>query len=238
VNLVLLEPAEISATLPRTDRRAQHVLEVLRRNVGETFDAGIVNGALGKAKVTSISADGLTFSFTSTGEAVPPSPITLLVGLPRPQTARDVLRDATTLGVAAIHFVRTDKTEPSYAQSSLWTSGEWRRHALAGAEQAFATHLPEISYDRPFTAVVASPRSSLRVALDNYESPHPLSAMAIPPSASVVIAIGAERGWSISERDALRSHGFQLAHLGSRVLRTETAVIAAVSIIRAKLGLM
>jgi 16S rRNA (uracil1498-N3)-methyltransferase len=238
VNLVLLEPNEISAPLPRTDRRAQHVVEVLRRTVGETFDAGIVNGALGKATVTSVSADALTFSFTPTGEPALLSPITLLVGLPRPQTARDVLRDATTLGVASIHFVRTDKTEPSYAQSTLWSSGEWRRHALAGAEQAFATHLPEISYDRSFKELVQSTPSSLRVALDNYESTHALSALAIPPTASVVIAIGAERGWSTSERDALRLHGFQLAHLGSRVLRTETAVIAAVSIVRSKLGLM
>ncbi|HNC22732.1 MAG TPA: 16S rRNA (uracil(1498)-N(3))-methyltransferase [Opitutaceae bacterium] len=47
----------------------------------------------------------------------------------------------------------------------------------------------------------------------------------------------AARGWSGVERDLLRSRGFGLAHLGARVLRSETAVIAAVAVVRSRLGL-
>jgi RsmE family RNA methyltransferase len=238
VNLILFEPAEIERPLSRRDRRAQHILGVLRRTVGDSFDAGIVNGPRGKATLAAVRADALTFTFKPELEPTPAPPITLIVGLPRPQTARDILRDATTLGVAAIHFVRTEKSESSYAQSTLWTSGEWRRLAIAGAEQAFDTRIPEITHGRSLAeAVSILPADPTRIALDNYESTTPLSEI-MNFTYYVKLAVGPERGWSASERDLLRAQGFVFAHLGSRVLRTETACIAALAIVRAKLGLV
>lgn len=256
MNLVLFTPDELDRPLPREDRRAVHVRTVLRRAVGDSFDAGIVNGPRGRATLTAIDPAGaLAFAFTATAPADPPAPITLLVGLPRPQTARDILRDATTAGVAALHFVRTAKGEPSYATSSLWTSGEWRRHALAGAEQAFDTRVPEITSGRSLAECLAAldtdsapaaraaggaagPATLLRLALDNYESVERLGAVEVPASAHVTLALGAERGWSAAERAALRTAGFRFVHLGTRVLRTEAAVLAALALVRAKLGLM
>ena len=44
-------------------------------------------------------------------------------------------------------------------------------------------------------------------------------------------------GWSARDRAFLRANGFALAHLGTRVLRTETAVVAAVALVKARLGL-
>jgi RsmE family RNA methyltransferase len=52
------------------------------------------------------------------------------------------------------------------------------------------------------------------------------------------LIFGAERGFSPGERALLRAENFQLVHLGPRVLRLETAVTAAVAIIKARLGLM
>ena len=54
----------------------------------------------------------------------------------------------------------------------------------------------------------------------------------------VELAVGPERGWSPRERELLREAGFRFVHLGERVLRVETAVVAAVSLVRARLGLM
>ncbi|WP_233256669.1 RsmE family RNA methyltransferase [Opitutus sp. ER46] len=241
MNLVLFDPNELAAPLPRTDRRAVHVLQVLRRQVGDAFDAGLVNGPRGKATVTDITADHLALTFVATTPPPVAPPITLLVGLPRPQTARDVLRDATTVGVGAIHFVRTEKGESSYAQSSLWSSGEWRRHVLAGAEQAFVTQVPEVTHGRtiaevlketcPAPAAGVSAGAAVRLTLDNYEAARPLAAAAPRRGSPVVLAIGSERGWSAAERVLLRDHGFTFVHLGERVLRTETAVIAALSLL-------
>lgn len=237
MNLILFDPAEIASPLLRSDPRAAHVLDVLRRQPGDTFDAGLINGPRGKGTLVTVGPEALTLAF-AWGMPVPaPEPIVLLVGLPRPQTARDILREATSLGVGALHFFRAEKSEASYAKSTLWSSGEWRRHIVTGAEQAFTTRLPDVTHGRDLAEVVASlPDGATRLALDNYESPQSLSAVHF--TAPVVLAFGPERGWSAGERELLRAQGFELAHLGSRVLRSETAVIAAVAVVRAKLGLL
>ena len=175
MNLVLLEPAELAAPLPRTDPRAAHILNVLRRQVGDTFDVGVVNGPRGKATVTVLTADALTLAFVWDAPLPPLPPTTLLIGLPRPQTARDILRDATTLGATCIHFIVTERTDPNYATSTLWTSGEWRRHCLAGAAQAFDPRIPEITWTHTLASALATlPASTNRLALDNYEASAPL----------------------------------------------------------------
>lgn len=238
VNLVLFEPAELGQPLPRSDARAAHLLRVLRRRTGDTFDAGVINGPRGKGTLMAVGDDALTLSFAWQTPAPPAEPFTLIVGLPRPQTARDILRDATTLGVAAMHFVGTDRGEPSYARSTLWTSGEWRRHVLAGASQACSTRIPDVTFRQSLAAVIASLDDGSRLALDNYEAPLPLSCGEVSGAGHTVLAVGSERGWSSAEREFLRAHDFRFHHLGSRVLRTESACLAALAILRAKQGLM
>jgi 16S rRNA (uracil1498-N3)-methyltransferase len=245
VNLILFTPAEIAFPLPRTDRRAVHLLRVLRRGEGDSFDAGLVNGPLGKGTLVRVGPDALTLSFVWGEEPPPLEPLTLIIGLPRPQTARDILRDATSLGVAAMHFVVTDKGERSYADSTLWTTDEWQRQRVAGAEQAFDTRIPEITRGRAIIEVIgALSPGSVRLALDPYEAPATLTDGATQGSdrdlrtRAVALAFGPERGWSNAERAALREAGFTLVHLGRRVLRLETAVTAAVALIKAGRGQM
>jgi 16S rRNA (uracil1498-N3)-methyltransferase len=244
VNLILFESVETTAPLPLADPRAQHILKVLRRTVGDTFDCGLVNGPRGQATLATVSATALTLTFVWAATPPAPAPITLVLGLPRPQTARDILRDATTLGVAALHFVTTEKGDPNYASSSLWSSGEWRRHLIIGAEQAFDTHLPAVTHGHPLPEILATlsaaPASppATRLVLDNYESPAALSVCNVLRYKPVVVALGPERGWSAAERALFRAHAFTFAHLGPRVLRAETAALAAVTLLRAKLGLL
>lgn len=223
--------------MPHTDERARHLLSVLRRQTGESFDAGLVNGPRGRGTLVALAATHLQLSFAWGTEPPPLCALHLIVGLPRPQTARDVLREAASLGVASIRFVSTDKGEASYAQSSLWRSDEWRGCLLKGAAQAFCTRLPAVpppgSLDE---ALAALPAATAGFALDNYEAPLGLNQATIPAGTAVALALGSERGWSDRERQRLRTAGFAFAHLGPRVLRTETAVIAAVTLLKAKLG--
>ncbi|MGD1031592.1 MAG: RsmE family RNA methyltransferase [Opitutaceae bacterium] len=237
MNLILFEPAEAARALPRSDPRAGHLLEVLRRRPGDEFDAGLVDGPRGKGTLVSVGGSALELSFVWGAEPPPPDPLTLVIGLPRPQTARRILQEAAALGVAALHFVLTEKGERGYAQSTLWRTGEWRRHLILGAEQAFCTRLPEVTHGRRLGDVAGGKMpAGTRIALDNYEAGRGLSgAVQVPP---VWIAIGPERGWSAGERDLLRAQGFGMFHLGHRVLRTETACVAAVAIVKAGLGLM
>jgi 16S rRNA (uracil1498-N3)-methyltransferase len=244
VNLILFEPAETTQPLPRSDPRARHILGVLRRSVGDTFDAGLVNGPRGKGALAALDPLTLTLTFTW-GDVPPPlDPIILIIGLPRPQTARKILQETTALGVQSLHFFRSEKGEANYGQSTLWSSGKWRRHLIAGTAQAFDTRLPEVSHGQSLATVLAAiPPGAARIALDNYEAGTPLSQFHVireitgSPS-PVALALGPERGWSGPERDLLRANGFTLAHLGSRVLRTETACVAAVAVIKGQLGLM
>lgn len=238
MNIVLFEPGEIDRPLLRSDRRGHHILNVLRRKTGETFDAGVIDGPRGKATITTIAENTIGLKFAVLAPPAPSAPIAVIIGLPRPQTARDILRDATTLGVGSLHFAPAEKSEASYAQSSLWRSDEWRRCLIAGAEQAFDTHLPVVTHGRSLGDTIAAlPPSGLRLVLDNYESPQSIGEVDFSAN-HVALAFGGERGWSAAERALFRAEGFQFVHLGSRVLRTETAVTAALALVRIRLRLM
>jgi RsmE family RNA methyltransferase len=232
LNLILFEPGEIGAPLPRADPRAVHLEKILRRAEGDFFDAGIVNGPRGKGRVLSIGTSGIAFTFEALTDPAPAEPIDLLVALPRPQTARKILCEATTLGVASIRFFQSEKGEPGYVSSTLWTSGEWRRHLLGGAAQAFDTRVPRVEHAARLEDCIAGldPNSG-RIALDNYEATRRMSPSGL--RFPLALAFGPERGWSASERSLLRERGFELAHLGTRVLRTETAVVAALALAKA-----
>ena len=236
---MLLHPEEIARPLPKEDPRAVHILKVLRRQIGDTFDVGRINGPRGKATLVAINTENLELTYTWSAKPPPADPLTLIIGLPRPQTARKILQEAATLGVAALHFVITERGESSYAQSTLWKSEEWQRHLQAGVAQAFCTRIPEDTHGQTLQTTIATlPADSARIALDNYEGTATLSKCHQAGDTSVAIALGAERGWSPKERDLLRQSGFTIAHLGERVLRLETAVTAAVAIIKAQRGLM
>lgn len=235
MNLVLFEPEEAGRPLPHDDVRARHVVDVLRRGVGDRFDAGVVDGPRGNATITASDAAGLHLRFEPTAEPPPLPAITLVVATPRPATTKDVLRDATTLGVCAVHFVHAERCTPSYATASLWTPPAVRQQLWLGAAQAFDTRLPHVTWGRPLAVVLAEvggPGRPPLVALDNYEATTALGAMAGRPP--LTLAFGPERGWGPHDRAALRASGATLAHLGARVLRLETAVTAAVAIVGAR----
>lgn len=236
MNLILFERAELAAPLPRRDPRATHVIETLRMCEGDRFDAGIVNGARGKARIVSVTTDSITLEFALDVAPLPPDPIDVVVGLPRPQTARRILHDASALGVRRVTFASTARSDPNYAASRLWTSGEWRRHLVDGAQQAFDTTIPEVAWNLPLAEAAAGAQRGLRIAFDNYEASSALSQLlrsrnGVP--AGVSLAFGPERGWDTADREALRTSGFALASLGRRVLRVETAIASAVAVLRA-----
>lgn len=239
MNLILFQNKSDYRTLPAGDPRTVHLREVLRIQKDDRFDVGMVNGPRGKATVLSGEKRGeLRLKFEWGKEPPKPGPMTLLVGLPRPQTARKLLKEGTSLGLARMVFFDTEKGEPSYRKSKLWNTNEWSRHLIEGAEQAFSTHLPEVSHSPSLLqALNGFEEGQDRIALDNYEAEKALSHYQVKEK-FCLLAVGPERGWSPGERNSLRKADFTLVHLGERVLRTETACIAAVSIIGAKLGLM
>lgn len=237
MNLILLEPEEAGRRLPPKDPRTVHIRTVLKRKIGQSFDYGIVNGPRGIATVLTDSDDGIELRLEP--RETPPAldPILLLVGLPRPQTARKILIEATSMGVERLFFFQAGKSQRSYAQSSLWTDGTVRRLLIAGAEQAFGTRLPEVTVLESLNAAIhETANCKTKTVLDNYE---PAIAFSKIPGFErpTALAIGPEGGWSAAERDQLLRNGFISAHLGPRVLRAETATIAALALIKDRLDL-
>jgi RsmE family RNA methyltransferase len=231
--LVLITPDEAAAGLPADDARARHLRETVGLAVGGTFHVGIENGLRGIATITAL-APKLTFAVAWEKSPQARLPLTVLVGLPRPQTAKKVLHDLASLGAARIIFFESAKGDPGYLTSSLWKDGEWREHVLKGAEQACSTLVPEVTRVGSLAeALVGLDANAWKLALDPYEA---TGAPELSTSAkAAVLAIGPERGFAETERATLRAAGFGFAHLGDRILRVEAAALVGGALMLAQL---
>lgn len=238
MNLILFDKLFETIRLEPGDPKGEHILKVLRAQVGTKVFLGFVNADRARAEVTALGDDGSVELQVVATEAAPTAlPIQLLVGLPRPHTAKRILFEMASMGVSALHFFEAERSEPSYAQSSLWTTDEWKDRLRLGTEQSFGTHLPEVSIhpDLQF-ALSHLGADATRIALDNYEATAALSKAFPEDSKSAILALGPERGWSPNERNTFRKNGWKLAHLGPHVLRAETACTAAVAAAASQLG--
>ena len=238
MNLILFSEEETRTPLPLADSRSRHILDHLKRLPGDPFDVGLIDGPRGKAWIDARTATELRLGFHWEDSVPERIPLTLLAGLPRPQTARRILREAAAFGIEAILFFEGEKGVPSYRASRLWAGGEWRRRLVEGAEQAFSTRLPRIGLHGTLdSAIKALPAERDRIALDVYGADSPLSSIRLEHPA-VVLALGPERGWASGERELLRANGFRPAHLGDRVLRSDTACVCGMTLVLATMGKM
>ena len=230
---MLITAEEAKSGLPPDDARARHLRETVGLAVGATFHVGIENGLRGIATITTLAPQ---VNFAVAWEKSPQArhPLTVLVGLPRPQTAKKVLHDLASLGAARIVFFESAKGDPGYLTSSLWKNGEWREHVLKGTEQACSTLVPEVTRVGSLVeALIGLDANAWKLALDPYEA---TGAPEVSSSAkAAVLAIGPERGFSDSERAALSTNGFAFAHLGDRILRVEAAALVGGALMLAQL---
>lgn len=230
---MLITAPEAESGLSPEDSRARHLRETVSLSVGGTFHVGIENGLRGIATITTLTPK-LTFAVAWEKSPQTRLPLTVLVGLPRPQTAKKVLHDLASLGAARIIFFESAKGDPGYLTSSLWKDGEWREHVLKGTEQACSTLVPEVTRVGSLAEAVALVAADAwKVALDPYEATGaPELSVA---AASAVLAIGPERGFAETERATLRAAGFAFAHLGDRILRVEAAALVGGALMLAHL---
>ncbi len=237
MNIVLFNEEELDRPLAKDDARALHVLNVIGCRQGDSFDVGLIDGPRGKARIEAATHRGLELDFHFSETVPRPYPVTMIIGLPRPPSARRILKDLTAQGADTLHFVATDKGEKSYLKSRLWTDGEYERLLQEGAEQAFCTRLPEVVIHESLTTCIEQLGDATdRLALDNYEAAMPLGTFQASQE-RCVLAIGSERGWSAAERNLLRNNSFELVSLGDRVLKTETACIAGLTLILHKMSI-
>ena len=232
MNLVLLYKEDfVAAGLVRlAGRRLDHIRSVHRVGLGDELTVGLLDGGLGKGRLTRLE-EGLLEMTVELGSAPPPKlPLTLVLALPRPKVLNRVVAAATSMGVARIFLVNAWRVEKSYWKSPRLAEENLLLQRVLGLEQAKDTRLPDLHLRRllrPFAEeeLPALARETLAlVAHPGAPGPCP-RAVAGP----VTLAIGPEGGFIPAEVELLVRAGFQAVDLGPRILRVETAVAALVA---------
>lgn len=238
MNLLLLEPGEIDndGTVCLQDRRSEHIAKVLGSKPGEMIRAGIINGPLGTAEILGVSGKGkrakVLLRFTSHGILPPQSSIDLVLGLIRPIMLKRVLSQATSLGVGRIFLINAGRVEKSFFEASLLKAENFRSYLLHGLEQAGDTRLPIVSIHRRFKPFIedfipgTAPDYDLMLVAHPDKMSNLRKIINTGRKKRTLLAVGPEGGWLDFELEKFLQYSFIQVSLGSRILRTDTAVVA------------
>lgn len=238
MNLILFEKHEIGKSISGYDPRAKHIRRTLKYCVGDIFESGIVNGESGKAKIIALDKNEIIIEFTPENVKTTAFPITLIVGLTRPQIAKHIFRESASMGIKNLWFYPAELGEKSYLASNIWKEVNYHTHLVKGAGQGFTTNLPEIIIFKSLSEVVSQIQSKVeKICLDNVKPKNSIANYTFTYQ-KVALLLGSERGLTDNERNYLESNCFTLLKMGTRVLRTDTACIASIAIVLSKLGLM
>jgi len=212
---------------------ANHVLRVLRLRCGDRlvvfdgsgtdFDAGIIG--LGRDEVQLEVGHGRGIHSET------PLAVTLFQGISRGPRMDTVIQKATELGVARIQPVLTVRGVVRLDGDGAGRKREhWQRVAVAAAEQSGRSRVPEVAEPGPLEVLVpASTTYPTRLQLDPQGEPvRTLGALAGP----VALLVGPEGGLSEAEIRLAADFGYRRLRLGPRILRTETAPLAALAVLQ------
>ncbi len=232
MNLLLLRDEDFATdgTATLRGRRARHVAEILRPAPGERLAAGRLGGPLGDAEVLSVAPEEVVVRPRLEAPPPPPSPVDLLVALPRPKILRKVLQAVASMGVKRVVLLGSYRVEKSYFASPLLEPDALLEQLALGLEQGRDTLPPEVSVHRFFKPFVEDELDAA-FAEGRRLLAHPGAAPieAVPRrSARAVVAIGPEGGWTRYEAAELERRGFAPFSLGPRPLRVDVAVPFAV----------
>ena len=163
--------------------------------------------------------------------------LTLAQGISRGERMDWVMQKATELGVSRIIPVITERTMVKLDErQSEKKVQHWRGIVVAACEQSGRAVVPAVWAPAALaTALAALPAGGLRLILDPFGALS-LSTLEPPGGQSILLAVGPEGGWSPRDRDELVAAGFDGMRLGPRVLRTETAGLAAIAALQARFG--
>lgn len=206
----------------------RHLFRARRLGVGERLR---VADGLGRARWGEIIRVGRSAAVVELGEPAaanePAWRLELLVATLRPERASWLVEKATELGAGAVRFLNTERGPRSFGAG---TAERLRRVAAAAVEQCHRARCPEITGPHAFAEVAAlTAAAGRRWLLDPAAARRGFDSSPAVPEQSLLV--GPEGGWSPAELEALAAGGWQRVSLGPRVLRIETAVLAAASLL-------
>lgn len=229
MNLLLLHPDDfVAADRARIDgRRLDHVRRVLGKAKGDSLVAGRLGGEIGEATIVAIDDTSAELECRFDRAPPPPARVTLVLALPRPPMLRRILAHAAAMGLKRIALVHAARVEKSF-----WDAHDLRPAAIAenlhlGLEQAVDTIAPEVTLHRRFRPFVEDELPAIAGASHRLVAQAAAARSHVPASGPITLAIGPEGGWVPFELQSFADQAFAQWSLGPRVLRVETAVVAA-----------
>ena len=215
---------------------AQHVAKSLRLKAGDAIVVFDGRGGEYDATITRIDRDRVDVKVGAFHDAGRESGLALglVQGLPEADKMDWIIQKATELGVAWIQPVICERSVVRLTgERAERRVAHWRRVAIAAAEQCGRTLVPEVRPTLTFMNWIATPNDVPRWLLAP-EAPA-LAAQAPPPS-PLELVVGPEGGLAERERELALDRGCEAVSLGPRILRTETASVAALAAIHALWG--
>lgn len=216
-----------------------HQVKVLRRKKGDRIELLDGRGGLFYGLIESIGRDRLQVKITGAELKTEPRPLHLLVALPRNEKFDNIIEKAVELGVTRITPLITAHTmvKSGSAPKSERKIVHWRKIAISSLKQSGSLFLPEI--DSPtllskinlcgmdtgdWQEIVFHPQA--------HEEELTLDRLNFSSDCKTRLFLGPEGGFCKEEIDFFRFRNCSLSSLGSRILRLETAVVAALVLIQ------
>lgn len=215
-----------------------HLVRVLRLGVGDPVTLFNGDGFDYSAKISSLSKKAAEVRVL--GRCVVDNEsclhLTLAQGIARGEKMDLILQKATELGVARIAPVITERTEVRLdGDRATKRMQHWRGVVTAACEQSGRARVPVVLEPQTLASFAVSEAPGLRFILDPVADTGVADA-GIGVDQPVTLLIGPEGGLSERDRLLLRAAGYQGLRLGPRILRTETAGLAALAAINAIYG--
>jgi 16S rRNA (uracil1498-N3)-methyltransferase len=229
------------ATALLTGEQAGHLARVLRAQPGMEYDI-VAGGRVWHAVVASVSPDEVRFNLVAEVKADPALSVTLLLSIFRFDRMEWAIEKATELGVECIVPVIARRSEKHLALAVEKRVERWRRIAHEAAQQSRRSDVPIIEDASTFKIAARNAPESARLVLSEQERGTTLRQFlgemlvaAGDDVPAIRIAVGPEGGWAPEEAALLDAEGWKPVSLGPRILRAETAAIAALSVIASML---
>ena len=225
-------PAAVGDVVTLAGDEGRHA-RVRRLGVGEAVALFDEAGHSCIGEVSAVTRDGLSVRVTATRpdhEGESPLALTLAVGLLKADKLDWVVEKATELGVARLQPFASAHT---LAHPSANRRARWQQIARSAAKQCGRSAVPAVAPPCDFDALLRLPAAA-RLLLAEHGETVPLAAVA--GAAPLLLVVGAEGGFTTAELDAARAAGFGLVGLGPRILRAETAAVAACALCQARWG--
>jgi 16S rRNA (uracil1498-N3)-methyltransferase len=216
---------------------AAHVRRVLRLDEGDAVTLFNGDGLDYPSRVAGFGRGTVDVAVEGSGPARAESPlaVTLVQGIARGERMDLVVQKATELGVAAIAPVATARSVVRFeGDGRKRRLAHWRGVAVAACEQSGRARIPAIAEPVPLAEHLGSPWHGARLLL---APDAPLSLVEAASGVTAVqVLIGPEGGLQDEERAAALSAGYRACRLGPRILRSETAAVAAMAVLQAVAG--